>query len=88
MAAKNVLEWIEKEAQFKVHVKSTNDMPIKTRSEAGDVAATICKPAVEGSGWSAPRCCHFNPGKDWVPMVQKTQFMLLFRHCPSCADIN
>lgn len=50
MAAKYVLEWIEKEAQFKAKVKSTNDMPTKTQSEAGDVAATIRKPAVEGSG--------------------------------------
>jgi hypothetical protein len=76
MAAKYVLECIEKEAQFEVKVKSTNDMPVKTQREAGGVDVTIRKPA-EGSGWSAPRCGHFNPGKDRVSMAQKTQFKVL-----------
>jgi len=39
-------------------------MPMKTQSKAEGVDVTIRKPAVEGSGWSAPGCGHFNPRKD------------------------
>ena len=69
VAAKYLLEWIHNEAQVKVKVKATNDIPMNTQIEGGGVDVTVLKPAVEGSGWSAPRCGHFNPGKDWVPMV-------------------
>jgi hypothetical protein len=86
MAAKCVLELIEKEAQFKLRVKSTIDIPMKTQREAEGVDVTIRKPAVEGSRWSATGCGHFNPRKDRVLMVQKTQFMVLSRNFSSCAD--